>query len=95
MLNFAAESHVDRSITNPEHLCTNKYSRNVGVINAAKKIGVKKYLQVSTDEVYGTLGETGLFHGRDTISSQTAHIVQVRLVQTFLFVLTMKHLVCR
>lgn len=75
VVNFAAESHVDRSIENPEiFLQTNVYG-TVNLLENAKKYwkidkenkysteykqGVK-YLQVSTDEVYGALGKTGMF----------------------------------
>ncbi len=61
VLNFAAESHVDRSITNPEIFVQTNIQGTLALLDAAKAIGVKKYLQVSTDEVYGTLGETGYF----------------------------------
>ena len=75
IVNFAAESHVDRSITDPQiFIYTNVMGTQV-LLDAAKKSwqidkdengyplykeGVK-YLQVSTDEVYGTLGNTGMF----------------------------------
>lgn len=61
VLNFAAESHVDRSITNPEIFVQTNIQGTLVLLDAAKKFSVKKYLQVSTDEVYGTLGETGYF----------------------------------
>lgn len=61
VLNFAAESHVDRSITNPEIFVQTNIQGTLCLLDAAKAIGVKKYLQVSTDEVYGTLGATGYF----------------------------------
>lgn len=61
VLNFAAESHVDRSITNPEIFVQTNIQGTLALLDAAKTIGVKKYLQVSTDEVYGTLGATGFF----------------------------------
>ncbi|MCL2197386.1 MAG: dTDP-glucose 4,6-dehydratase [Defluviitaleaceae bacterium] len=61
VLNFAAESHVDRSVTNPEiFVVTNVLGTQV-LLDVAKKHNVKKFVQVSTDEVYGTLGDTGLF----------------------------------
>ena len=55
VVNFAAESHVDRSIENPQ-LClvTNILGTQV-LLDASKKYGVKRYHQVSTDEVYGDL----------------------------------------
>lgn len=61
VINFAAESHVDRSITEPDiFIKTNVLGTQV-LLDAAKNIRVKKYVQVSTDEVYGTLGDTGYF----------------------------------
>ncbi|WP_040213633.1 dTDP-glucose 4,6-dehydratase [Clostridium polynesiense] len=69
VVNFAAESHVDRSITNPEIFAQTNFLGTVTLLNAAKKAWEtkegfkqgKKFLQVSTDEVYGSLGETGYF----------------------------------
>lgn len=61
VVHFAAESHVDRSILEPDvFLKTNVLGTQV-LLEAARKYGVKKFVHVSTDEVYGTLGETGLF----------------------------------
>ena len=75
IVNFAAESHVDRSIENPEiFLMTNVVGTQALLDTAKKHWKVKpedkysrefkegvKYLQVSTDEVYGTLGKEGMF----------------------------------
>ncbi len=75
VVNFAAESHVDRSIEEPEVFLTTNIIGTQTLLDAAKnhwkinpndkycrdyKAGVK-FLQVSTDEVYGALGETGMF----------------------------------
>jgi dTDP-glucose 4,6-dehydratase len=58
IINFAAESHVDRSITNAaEFLRTNIVGTQV-LLDAARAKGVKRFLQVSTDEVMGSLPET-------------------------------------
>ena len=55
VVNFAAESHVDRSIENPEvFLQTNIMGTQV-LMDACRKYGIKRYHQVSTDEVYGDL----------------------------------------
>lgn len=55
VVNFAAESHVDRSIENPEvFLKTNVIGTGV-LLDACKKYGIQRYHQVSTDEVYGDL----------------------------------------
>jgi dTDP-glucose 4,6-dehydratase len=57
IVNFAAESHVDRSILGPkEFIVTNVIGTQV-LLEAARKFGTEKYLQVSTDEVYGSLPE--------------------------------------
>ncbi|MES0857704.1 dTDP-glucose 4,6-dehydratase [Geobacillus sp. G4] len=61
VVNFAAESHVDRSITDPGVFVRTNIQGTQVLLDAAKKYGVKKYIQISTDEVYGTLGETGYF----------------------------------
>ncbi|MGN8772099.1 dTDP-glucose 4,6-dehydratase [Paenibacillus barengoltzii] len=61
IVNFAAESHVDRSILEPDIFVKTNVLGTQVLLDAAKKHGVKKFVQVSTDEVYGTLGETGLF----------------------------------
>ena len=55
IVNFAAESHVDRSVENPEvFLETNIIGTSV-LLDAVNKFGIKRYHQVSTDEVYGDL----------------------------------------
>ena len=61
VINFAAESHVDRSITDPGIFVKTNIQGTQVLLDAAKKYGVKKYIQISTDEVYGTLGDTGYF----------------------------------
>jgi len=69
VVNFAAESHVDRSIKEPEIFVKTNVLGTVNILNVAKnawevpggfKEG-KKFMQISTDEVYGSLGETGFF----------------------------------
>lgn len=62
VVNFAAESHVDRSITGPEIFIETNVKGTLNLLQASKEIGVEKYLQVSTDEVYGSLGATGYFY---------------------------------
>lgn len=61
VVNFAAESHVDRSIADPGIFVKTNVQGTQVLLDAAKKYGVRKYVQISTDEVYGTLGETGYF----------------------------------
>jgi dTDP-glucose 4,6-dehydratase len=61
VVNFAAESHVDRSILEPEVFVKTNVLGTQVLLDAAKKYSVTKFVQVSTDEVYGSLGATGLF----------------------------------
>lgn len=71
IINFAAESHVDRSISNPEIFVTTNVMGTVNLLQRAKEAWYdagqktwkkgKKYVQVSTDEVYGALGADGFF----------------------------------
>ena len=55
VINFAAESHVDRSITDPESFVRTNVMGTTTLLDACRKYGIKRYHQVSTDEVYGDL----------------------------------------
>ena len=55
VVNFAAESHVDRSIENPEVFLDTNIKGTAVMMDACRKYGIKRYHQVSTDEVYGDL----------------------------------------
>ncbi len=68
VINFAAESHVDRSITNPELFVHSNVLGTVTLLDASRRFGVKRYHQVSTDEVYGDLplDRPDLFFTEDT-----------------------------
>lgn len=66
IIHLAAESHVDRSIANPMEFITTNIVGTVTLLNAAREqwknaMDGKLFYHVSTDEVYGSLGETGLF----------------------------------
>lgn len=67
VIHLAAESHVDRSITNPLEFVYTNVIGTVNLLNAAKTVykdddaAFKLFYHVSTDEVYGSLGETGMF----------------------------------
>lgn len=61
VVHFAAESHVDRSITNPLGFAETNVLGTMQLLDMARRFHVQRYLQVSTDEVYGSLGQTGLF----------------------------------
>lgn len=61
VINFAAESHVDRSIMDSSPFVSTNVFGTVNLLDFSKKHNVERYLQVSTDEVYGSLGATGKF----------------------------------
>ncbi len=61
VINFAAESHVDRSIQDSAPFVRTNVLGTQVLLDAAREHGVSKYVQVSTDEVYGSLGPTGAF----------------------------------
>src|SRR5205823_12257090 len=61
IIHFAAESHVDRSIQDSGPFVRTNVLGTQVLLDAAKEFQVPRYLQVSTDEVYGSLGETGYF----------------------------------
>ena len=62
VVNFAAESHVDRSIEGPEIFIETNVKGTLNLLQNSLKNKIQRYLQVSTDEVYGTLGKTGYFY---------------------------------
>jgi dTDP-glucose 4,6-dehydratase len=73
VINFAAESHVDRSILGSELFYrTNVIGTNV-LLETARKYEVEKFLQVSTDEVYGSLGKEGLFTEKTPLSPNSPY----------------------
>ncbi len=61
VVNFAAESHVDRSIAGPQAFVHANVLGTAVLLDCARRHGVRRFLQVSTDEVYGSLGAEGKF----------------------------------
>jgi dTDP-glucose 4,6-dehydratase len=62
VINFAAESHVDRSIDGPQAFIKTNIQGTFNLLEATRKVSRKvRFVQVSTDEVYGSLGSTGKF----------------------------------
>ena len=61
VIHFAAESHVDRSIDNPLAFAETNVLGTLQLVDLSRKYRVERFVQVSTDEVYGSLGPTGLF----------------------------------
>ncbi len=73
VINFAAESHVDRSISGSEvFFRTNVIGTNI-LLETARRFEVEKFVQISTDEVYGSLGETGLFTEQTPLSPNSPY----------------------
>ena len=73
IVNFAAESHVDRSITDPQvFVMTNIVGTQV-LLESARKYGVSKFVQISTDEVYGSLLDTGYFTESSVLSPSSPY----------------------
>jgi dTDP-glucose 4,6-dehydratase len=61
VVHFAAESHVDRSITGPAVFVQTNVVGTQVLLDVSREIGIDRFLHVSTDEVYGSLGATGYF----------------------------------
>ncbi|PZD97881.1 dTDP-glucose 4,6-dehydratase [Paenibacillus sambharensis] len=61
IVHFAAESHVDRSIADPSAFALTNVVGTQTLLDAAVRTGVRRFVQISTDEVYGSLGDTGWF----------------------------------
>ncbi|MEK3887715.1 dTDP-glucose 4,6-dehydratase [Bacillus sp. FSL K6-3431] len=61
IVNFAAESHVDTSIDHSSIFIKSNIEGTHSLLEVAKSANIKKFVQISTDEVYGSLGKTGFF----------------------------------
>ncbi len=73
IINFAAETHVDRSITGPQIFVDTNVGGTLTLLTEARAAGVKRFLQVSTDEVYGSLGPEGHFTERTPLSPNSPY----------------------
>jgi dTDP-glucose 4,6-dehydratase len=72
ILNFAAESHVDRSIADGDVFARTHVIGTSVLLDAARELGVARYLQVSTDEVYGSI-ESGSFTERSPLDPSSPY----------------------
>jgi dTDP-glucose 4,6-dehydratase len=73
VINFAAESHVDRSIDSPlNFIHTNVIGTSV-LLECARRHSVQRFIQISTDEVYGSLGETGKFTEQSSLDPSSPY----------------------
>ena len=73
VVNFAAESHVDRSILSAGPFLDTNVAGTLSLLEAARAAGVRRFLQISTDEVYGSLGPTGAFEETTPISPRSPY----------------------
>ena len=73
LVNFAAESHVDRSIISAEPFLDTNVTGTLRLLEAARATGVKRFVQISTDEVYGSLGPTGAFEETTPLSPRSPY----------------------
>lgn len=73
VINFAAESHVDRSIIGPEIFIETNIKGTVNLLQAAKAFNIERFIQISTDEVYGSLGKTGYFTEKTPLSPNSPY----------------------
>jgi dTDP-glucose 4,6-dehydratase len=72
-INVAAQTHVDRSITGPEAFVSTNVMGTMTLLEAARQAGISKFIQISTDEVYGSLGPTGLFTERTPLDPSSPY----------------------
>lgn len=73
VINFAAESHVDRSILNSEDFIKTNILGTQVLLDHSLKNNIEKFVQVSTDEVYGSLGADGLFTEQTPLSPNSPY----------------------
>jgi dTDP-glucose 4,6-dehydratase len=73
IINFAAESHVDRSILAPKAFIETNVTGTLILLEAARDKGLERFIQVSTDEVYGSLGPEGKFTEESPLSPNSPY----------------------
>ena len=99
VVNFAAESHVDRSIMVPSIFIKTNIEGTLNLLELSMEHSVKRFLQVSTDEVYGSLGETGKFTEETPLSPRSPYSVSKAsadmLVLSFFYTFDMPVLITR
>jgi len=73
IINFAAESHVDRSITDPKAFIEANVTGTLTLLGAARDKKLERFVQISTDEVYGSLGSDGKFTEQTPLSPNSPY----------------------
>lgn len=75
VVHWAAESHVDRSIADPSPFFDTNIKGTLVLLDAARQFGTKRFINVSTDEVYGELGGEGQFHETSPLNPNSPYSV--------------------
>jgi dTDP-glucose 4,6-dehydratase len=73
IVNFAAESHVDRSINEPKVFVQTNVTGTLTLLEAARDKKLQRFVQISTDEVYGQLGPSGKFTEQTPLSPNSPY----------------------
>ncbi|WP_045214930.1 dTDP-glucose 4,6-dehydratase [Desulfonatronovibrio magnus] len=73
IVNFAAESHADRSISAPDQFIDSNIHGTYTLLEMARKSGIKKFVQISSDEVYGSLGSEGVFQENSALAPNSPY----------------------
>ena len=73
IINFAAESHVDRSITGPKAFIQANVTGTLTLLEAERDKKLERFVQISTDEVYGSLGSQGEFTEQTPVSPNSPY----------------------
>ena len=73
IINFAAESHVDRSIMDSSEFMKTNILGVQTLLDIAKQVGIKRFIQISTDEVYGDLPEEGCFEEETPVAPNSPY----------------------
>src|SRR4029078_12026648 len=73
VVNFAAESHVDRSINDPLNFIHTNVVGTPILLDCARRHGVQRFIQISTDEVYGSLGASGKFTEQSPLETRSPY----------------------
>lgn len=73
IINFAAESHVDRSIRDVSPFLTTNVGGTINLLELSQELNIGRYIQISTDEVYGSLGPDGFFTEKSLIQPNSPY----------------------
>ncbi|QEC46569.1 dTDP-glucose 4,6-dehydratase [Baekduia soli] len=98
IVNFAAETHVDRSISGPEAFVETNVRGSLVLLEAAREHGVGRYVQISTDEVYGSIEEGSFTEESPLVTSSPYSASKAGadlLVQSYLHTYGLETVICR